>query len=100
MQEVPGDDVAEYYGRVPRTIEVELAGDLIDCCVPGDALQVTPRKELRFELSPSRGEMELKAVPPTGDCFYDCMHLQLPKHGRVIGQGQRLVATLRLILKH
>ena len=31
---------ADFFGRVPRTVEVELLDELADCCVPGDALQV------------------------------------------------------------
>ena len=43
LQEAP--DVTDLnadlqYGRVPRTIEVELFDDLVDSCVPGDALKV------------------------------------------------------------
>jgi DNA helicase MCM8 len=31
---------ADFFGRVPRTVEVELLDELADCCVPGDALKV------------------------------------------------------------
>ena len=27
----------EFYGRVPRSVEVELTEELVDCCVPGEA---------------------------------------------------------------
>ncbi|EOD12857.1 hypothetical protein EMIHUDRAFT_452085 [Emiliania huxleyi CCMP1516] len=50
LQEVPEPGAADAlaalgaaddsYGRVPRTAEVELTDDLIDCCVPGDHLEV------------------------------------------------------------
>ena len=30
----------EFYGRVPRSVEVELTEELVDCCVPGDLLVV------------------------------------------------------------
>ena len=38
------EESAESYCRVPRTIEVELSDELVDCCVPGDSLQalITP----------------------------------------------------------
>ena len=26
----------EFYGRVPRSVEVELTEELVDCCVPGE----------------------------------------------------------------
>ncbi|KAL1526324.1 hypothetical protein AB1Y20_015038 [Prymnesium parvum] len=41
LQEVPTDaNRKEFYGHVPRTVEVELLDDLVDCCVPGDTLHV------------------------------------------------------------
>ncbi|KAL3929172.1 MAG: hypothetical protein SGPRY_002071 [Prymnesium sp.] len=41
LQEIPNDtNRKEFYGRVPRSVEVELFDDLVDCCVPGDTLQV------------------------------------------------------------
>jgi DNA helicase MCM8 len=45
IQEAPGGS-SEYepdsssYGRVPRQMDVELSEGLIDCCVPGDVLEV------------------------------------------------------------
>ena len=40
LQETPEDNLAELYGRVPRTVEVELLDDLVDSCVPGDHVRV------------------------------------------------------------
>lgn len=40
LQETPEDSMAEFYGRVPRTVEVELLDDLVDSCIPGDSVQV------------------------------------------------------------
>lgn len=48
IQEAPGGS-NEYeadnssYGRVPRQMDVELSEGLIDCCVPGDVLEVRLR---------------------------------------------------------
>jgi hypothetical protein len=33
LQETPEDNLSEFYGRVPRTVEVELLDDLVDKCV-------------------------------------------------------------------
>ena len=40
LQETPEDNLAELYGRVPRTVEVEFLDDLVDSCVPGDHIKV------------------------------------------------------------
>ena len=40
LQETPEDSLEELYGRVPRTVEVELLDDLVDSCVPGDHVKV------------------------------------------------------------
>ncbi|XP_069464372.1 DNA helicase MCM8 [Ambystoma mexicanum] len=40
VQELMSDDQREA-GRIPRTIECELAQDLVDSCVPGDMVTVT-----------------------------------------------------------
>lgn len=40
LQEQVGDDRREA-GRIPRTIDCELTGDLVDSCVPGDIVTVT-----------------------------------------------------------
>ena len=40
LQEVVSDDSREA-GRIPRTVECELTGDLVDECVPGDTVTVT-----------------------------------------------------------
>ena len=40
LQETPEDSLEELYGRVPRTVEVELLDDLVDTCVPGDHIKV------------------------------------------------------------
>ncbi|XP_043912385.1 DNA helicase MCM8 [Protopterus annectens] len=40
IQELMSDDQREA-GRIPRTIECELAQDLVDSCVPGDMVTVT-----------------------------------------------------------
>nr|XP_028578029.1 DNA helicase MCM8 isoform X1 [Podarcis muralis] len=40
IQELMSDDQREA-GRIPRTIECELAQDLVDSCVPGDVITVT-----------------------------------------------------------
>ena len=40
LQEVVSDDSREA-GRIPRTVECELTGDLVDQCVPGDTVTVT-----------------------------------------------------------
>ena len=40
LQEVVSDDSREA-GRIPRTVECELTGDLVDACVPGDTVTVT-----------------------------------------------------------
>jgi hypothetical protein len=45
LQETPDDNIAELYGRVPRTVEVELLDDLVDSCVPGDHIKVRARPE-------------------------------------------------------
>jgi DNA replicative helicase MCM subunit Mcm2 (Cdc46/Mcm family) len=37
LQETPEDNLSEFYGRVPRTVEVELLDDLVDKCRPGDS---------------------------------------------------------------
>ena len=39
LQEVLDDDLDA--GRIPRTIDVELTNDLVDCCVPGDIVTVS-----------------------------------------------------------
>ena len=36
----PKQAYQEFYGRVPRSVEVELTEELVDCCVPGDLLVV------------------------------------------------------------
>ena len=41
LQEVPEENLSEFYGRVPRTVEVELLDTLVDTCVPGDIVSVT-----------------------------------------------------------
>ena len=40
LQETPDDGMSELYGRVPRTVDVELLDDLVDSCVPGDQVKV------------------------------------------------------------
>ncbi|KAJ6659267.1 hypothetical protein lerEdw1_019313 [Lerista edwardsae] len=40
IQELMADDQKEA-GRIPRTIECELVQDLVDSCVPGDAITIT-----------------------------------------------------------
>ena len=40
LQEQVDDDRREA-GRIPRTIDCELSGDLVDTCVPGDVVTVT-----------------------------------------------------------
>ncbi|KNC52686.1 DNA-dependent DNA helicase and ATPase [Thecamonas trahens ATCC 50062] len=40
IQEILDDSNYEA-GRIPRTIESELTGTLVDCCVPGDVISVT-----------------------------------------------------------
>eukprot|EP01135_Chromosphaera_perkinsii_P002385 Nk52_evm39s222 gene=Nk52_evmTU39s222 len=40
LQEILQDDDRDS-GRIPRTIEVDLTGDLVDACVPGDIVTVT-----------------------------------------------------------
>ena len=40
LQETPEDNFADFYGRVPRTVEVELLDDLVDTCRPGDSAVV------------------------------------------------------------
>ena len=41
LQETPEDSGhEELYGRVPRSVEVELLDDLVDSCVPGDHVKV------------------------------------------------------------
>lgn len=39
IQEVEADQMDA--GRIPRTLEVEVQGDLVDSCVPGDVVHVT-----------------------------------------------------------
>ena len=40
LQEQVSDDRCEA-GRIPRTIDCELTGDLVDSCVPGDVVTIT-----------------------------------------------------------
>ncbi|XP_065908945.1 DNA helicase MCM8-like [Dysidea avara] len=40
IQEVINEDLREA-GRIPRTMEVELTADLVDCCCPGDMVTIT-----------------------------------------------------------
>ena len=40
LQESPEESTSEFYGRVPRTVDVELLDDLVDTCVPGDVVRV------------------------------------------------------------
>jgi DNA helicase MCM8 len=40
IQEIVNDETREA-GRIPRTVECELIGDLVDSCIPGDNITVT-----------------------------------------------------------
>jgi len=39
LQELATDDKTEA-GRIPRTIDVELAAHLVDTCLPGDVISI------------------------------------------------------------
>ncbi len=41
LQEMPSEGEQDLQGRIPMTVEVELRDDLVDCCKPGDQLEVT-----------------------------------------------------------
>eukprot|EP00954_Amorphochlora_amoebiformis_P004830 379592-Amorphochlora_amoeboformis.AAC.2 len=65
VQEIVSDEEKDQ-GRIPRTIECELTDDQVDCCIPGDVIQITgivkARKveiltEIRSRSSKSRNKM-------------------------------------------
>lgn len=56
IQETDNDDVREV-GRIPRTIDVELVGDLIDTTIPGKCTiyPVGAAKNVAFSPRPTKG---------------------------------------------
>ena len=39
LQEIAGDEFREA-GKIPRTVECEMTGDLVDSCIPGDTVTI------------------------------------------------------------
>lgn len=61
LQEIVDDD--REAGRIPRTVDVDLTNDLVDCCVPGDIVTVGGIvRSIKTEADRGGGNQQAKAL--------------------------------------